>query len=263
MPELKHIALGLIDEPALPMRATMNEENMLSLMNSIVQIGQQLPVQLREQNGRYQIITGHRRFIAMQKLGRETIMSLVLKPGEDMGLAAMIAENSEREEVNRAEEALWLAQICDEHNATEEQLCALVKRSPDYVADSFRLLRNDEQVFRAVLEGKINFSVARELNKCTDEPMRRNYLDQAIRSGTSARVVTDWVKNWKINTGGAPTVIVQPQPSTDPAPAPAYVMACALCGGDKDPYNLITIQIHKWEWEHIQRLVREAAKVDG
>lgn len=260
MPELKHIPLFLIDEPELPMRAQMDEGKLTELMNSIVQIGQQLPVQVREKDGRYEIITGHRRFIALHRLGRDNIMALVLKPGEDAGLAAMIAENSEREDVNRAEEAIWLAQILEKYNATEDQLCALVKRSPDYVADSFRLLRLDSHVFRAVLDNKINFSVARELNKCTDEAMRRNFLDQAIRSGTSARVVTEWVKNWKVNTGGVAIPVTQPAASPDGTPAPAFALSCELCGGSKDPYNLVMIYIHKWELDHIKRMLAEAAR---
>jgi ParB family chromosome partitioning protein len=263
MPELKNIPLHLIDEPRLPMRATMDDEKLTSLMNSIAQIGQQLPIQVRERDGRYEVITGHRRWVACTKLGREHIMALVMKPGEDQGPAAMIAENREREDVNRAQEAIWMAELVEKHNATEDSLCALVKMSPDYVGDNFRLLRTDEQVFQAVLEQKINFSVARELNKCVDLPMRRNFLDQAIRSGTSARVVSEWVRNWRINTGGAPTPVAQPQAEPDGAAAPAYAIACEFCGGHRDPYNMVSIYVHKWELDNMKKIIERLAREGG
>lgn len=260
MPELKHIPLHLIDEPELPMRATMDDEKLMSLMNSIAQIGQQLPIQVRERSGRYEVITGHRRWVACTRLGREHIMALVMKPGEDQGPAAMIAENTEREDVNRAQEAIWMAQLVEQHGATEDSLCALVKKSPDYVGDNFRLLKTDHEVFNAVLERKINFSVARELNKCDDLPMRRNFLDQAIRSGTSARVVSEWVRNWRISTGGQPTPIPQPQESPDPSAVPVYAIQCEFCGGHKDPYNMISIYVHKWELDNMKKIIERLAR---
>lgn len=263
MPELKHIPLGLIDGPDLPMRSTMDEEKLTSLMNSIVTIGQRYPAEVIERDGRYEIRTGHRRYVALERLGRETMMCLVLAPGEDHGAAIMIAENLEREDVNRAEEAVWFAQLMDKHGWDADELVKRTKRSEGYISDSFRLLRQDSEVFNAVLQNRINFSVARELNKCTDEPMRRNFLDQAIRSGTGARVVAEWVSQWRVNTGGAPTPIPQPAPAGGETPPPQQVVACQLCGGHLDPYNLISVFVHKWEWENLQRLVREAAKAEA
>jgi ParB-like chromosome segregation protein Spo0J len=187
-------------------------------------------------------------------------MALVMKPGEDQGPAAMIAENTEREDVNRAQEAIWMAQLVEQHGATEDSLCALVKKSPDYVGDNFRLLKTDELVFNAVLERKINFSVARELNKCDDLPMRRNFLDQAIRSGTSARVVTDWVRNWRINTGGQPTPVPQPQAESGSNAPPSYAIQCEFCGGHRDPYNMVAIYVHKWELENMKKVLERLAR---
>jgi ParB/RepB/Spo0J family partition protein len=260
MPELKNIPLHLIDEPDLPMRASMDEQKLLELQNSITNIGQRLPAEVIEKNGRYEIRTGHRRFVVLQRLGREHMMCLVLQAGEDAGYAGMLAENAEREGVNRAEEAVWMAQLVEKHNTTEDQLCALVKKSPDYVGDNFRLLKTDEQVFTAVLERKINFSVARELNKCDDQPMRRNFLDQAIRSGTSARVVTEWVRNWRISTGGAPTPVAQPQAESDSNGVPAYAIQCEFCGGHKDPYNMVSVYVHKWELENMKKIIERLAR---
>jgi|SRR5215471_1445440 len=252
MPELKHIPLHEIDEPPLPMRAKMDDEGLTRLMNSIVNLGQHTPAHVKLANGRYEIITGHRRYVALQRLGRERMMCLVYGPEENADEALMVSENEDREAVNAAEQALFYAQLLDKHNLDEAGLCARVKRPADYIADRLRLLRKDSEVFTAVLEEKINFSVARELNRCDDEMHRRSFLDQAIRSGTSARVVKTWVDQWRSFANPAQQPTSQP---TEQAPAPAavpYHFGCDVCGGDRDPYNLITINVHKWEWEQMK-----------
>jgi ParB family chromosome partitioning protein len=254
MPELRHVPLSEIDEPALPMRAKMDDTKLAELMNSITNIGQQLPAQVKMVNGRYQIVSGHRRFIALGRMSRDTMMCLVYGPDEKLDVEAMVSENEDREEVNAAEQGLFYAQLMEQRSWGEEELCRAVKRTPDYIADRLRLLRQDPLVFQAVLNGDIPFSVAREVNKVKDEAVRRSYLDQAIRSGTSARVVARWVGEWR---GSLVTANDKPTPPSE-APAPAsvepYHFCCAVCGGDKDPYNLATINVHRWEWEAILRV---------
>lgn len=263
MPELKQIPLHEIDEPTLPMRAKMDDGKLVTLMNSIVNNGQHTPAFVKMVDGRYQIVSGHRRFVALQRLGRERMSCLVFGPDENCDENIKVSENEDREEVNAAEQALYYAQLLDQRGLDEAGLCALVKRAPDYIADRLRLLRQDEMVFQAVLNEEINFSVARELNKVPDQVIRRSHLDQAIRSGTSARVVAQWNSQWRASLAPAPA---SPPPSTDaPAPEapPPYKHCCSLCGGDKDPYNLISIEIHRWEWDRIVQLLREIDKNGG
>lgn len=262
IPKLLRIPLHEIDPPELPMRATMDEGKMRELMDSIAALGQQLPAQVKMVNGRYQIVTGHRRFMACQKLGVKDLLCMVYPKGHEPDAAAMLAENAVRENVNRAEEALWMAQLVEHHGFTEEMLCNKVQRGPDYIGDNFRLLRQDPLVFQAVLERAINFSVARELNKCQDAEHRKYLLDAALRSGTNARTVKMWVDQHK---GFAPAVAGAPTESASTAPIDTPVtspLACALCGGSKDPYNLVNIFIHTWELDRIRQLLAEAARGD-
>jgi len=239
------------------MRAKMDDAKLAELMNSIVNIGQQLPAQVKLVAGRYQIVSGHRRLVALEKLGRDRMMCLVYAPNEVLDVEAMVSENEDREEVNAAEQALFYAQLLEQRNWGEEELCRAVKRSPDYIADRLRLLRQDEMVFQAVLNEQINFSVARELNKVPDALIRRSHLDQAIRSGTSARVVAQWNAQWRASLTPAAANPNPPNAAPAPESAPPFHFACEFCGGDKDPYNLITIQVHKWELERIKKALEQ------
>jgi ParB/RepB/Spo0J family partition protein len=256
--ELRVIPLGLIDEPELPAREAMDSEAMQDLKNSLRDIGLLSPIVVVERGSRYRVVAGHRRLLAARDLRWEQIRCLVYPEGWANDAAAMLHENTMREELNPAQEAVFFAELLDKRKLDEEGLCRLVKRSPAYVAERFKLLRGDEQVFAALRSGQISFAVARLLNRFTDPVWCRYYLDQAIRSGTSSRVVEQWLREWQ---GRPPVSFDTPAPAAAPTTAsapPPNSFACFLCGGSLDPYNLVTVQIHKWELAEVQKMIANA-----
>lgn len=256
MPELRRVPLHEIDQPQLPMRSQMDDAKLHELAQSMAAQGLLQPIGIFPSDGRYEIEFGHRRFLAAQQLGWPDIPALVFSPGELQNGAAMVAENTLREDVNAAEEALFYAQLLERYGWDESTLCDRVKRSPDYIGDRLRLLHQDESIFNAVLQERVNFSVGRELNKCGNEEMRRYFLDQAIRSGTAARVVAQWIRDWQAQQQPQQAAPVAPDVVTPPPPVDPFKPACALCGGDKDPYNLVNIYVHRWELAEIKKVLQ-------
>jgi ParB family chromosome partitioning protein len=258
LPKLARIPLADIDEPKNPGRVAMDTGKMDELKDSMREIGLLQPILLRRVDGRYEIEAGHRRFLAAKALGWSEMHALVFKDDEIVAGAAMLAENIIREDMSAAEEAILFAEAQESLKLDEAGLVARFRRSSDYIADRLRLLRDDPQVFNAQLERKINFSVARELNKCGDESHRRYLLDAAIRGEVGARVVAEWVRDWRRNelpqTTAAPVTVASEAVSTPEPSGPA----CFFCGGAKDPYNLVNVYIHKWELAQIQRALRNA-----
>jgi ParB family chromosome partitioning protein len=262
MAELRNILLSEIDEPPIAIRLTMNDEQLDDLAQSIAAIGLQNPITVIQNDGRYRIVTGHRRYIAHQKINRHDILCLVRQPGEIQEIASMVHENILREDVNPAEESIFYSRLVQECGYTEADLIALTHRSPEYIGDRFRLLRGDEVIFAAVQRGDITFSTARELNKCDDFEMRRFYLDNAIRGGHASRVVKRWVDDWRQNQAQKQAALVQPVGAAAPAEPEPEKFCCALCGGYRDPWNFVNVTIHKMEWDAIQRSLREGAHAD-
>lgn len=282
MPQLKTILLNDINEPVLPVRAAMDETKMTELMESMAALGLLQPIGVkpletgclhcgREEKAHtsrvqcqfymtYEIEFGHRRFIAAQRLHWKEISANVFQPGEDIEGAAMVAENAEREDVTAAEEAILFRQAQERYSLDEEGLVKRFRRSANYIAERLNLLRQDLEVFKALHQRQINFSVARELNKVDNEQMRRYYLDAAIRSGANARNVASWRQQLAAQQAPATTTTPSPEPATETPQQVTPAVACILCGGHLDPYNMISVYIHKWELEHIQKLLRETAE---
>jgi ParB/RepB/Spo0J family partition protein len=253
LPELLTLPLELVDEPPLPARETMDGAALSELKESMSVLGLMSPIVTVKRGKRYVTVAGHRRLLAARGLAWPEIRAFVYPEGWRFQVAAMLHENIIREELNAAQEAVFFAQLLEVHKLNEETLCAAVKRSPDYVGDRLRLLRGDEKIFAKLRDGTIALSVARILNRFTDPLMRNYYLDAAVRSGTSARVVEQWFHDWQAST--LPGANLQPAPAAPGPEAPVIpnAVACFLCGGDKDPFNLLTVYIHKWELAEIRK----------
>ena len=263
MPELRTIALSEIDEPNIAIRLTMNDEQLDELALSIRDIGLQNPITVVEDDGRYRIVTGHRRFIAHQKINAHEILCLVRQPGEIQEIASMVAENVCREDVNAAEEAIFYSRLVEELGYSEADLMDITRRSSTYIGDRFQLLRGDEAVFAALQRGEIPFATARELNRCRDQEMRRFYLDNAVRGGHACRVVKRWIDEWNQNEIRKQQVLVPPPVAAEETAPEPERFCCCLCGGYRDPWNFVTLTIHKMEWDAIQRSLREGATADA
>jgi|SRR5215467_3491030 len=254
-PELQTLDIRLIDEPDLPARETMDVDAMNELRESMSVLGLLSPIVVVKSAKRYQTVAGHRRLLSARALGWSEIRALVYPDGWKHSAAAMLHENIIREQLNPAQEAVFFAQLLETHKLDEESLCAAVKRSPDYVGDRLQLLRGDVRIFQALREGKINVSVARILNRFDTDGMRGYYLEQAVRSGTSARVVDQWYHDWRANQAPGTE---QPPQALQENPRPEVVnspIACFLCGGHLDPYNLISVYIHHWELTQIKKML--------
>ena len=75
MSEFKEILMSEIDEPNEAHRLSFNEAALYELADSIRDMGLQQPIIVAAQDdGHYQIIAGHRRFIAHQILKRRRIV---------------------------------------------------------------------------------------------------------------------------------------------------------------------------------------------
>ena len=238
----------------------MDDGKLAELRESMRLTGLLQAIAVIDRDGRYEIRWGHRRYVCAQDLGWIVIRAEVWHPSEVNDNAGMLAENIFREDLSAAEEALLFQEHREKDNLDETGLCARFHVSPDYLGDRLRLLREDRAIFEALLARRINFSVARELNKCPDEAHRRYLLDVAISTGYSARVMADHVRQWRAQQA-PPAAPAAPQPLTEqPAPSPEYRHECCLCGGYRDPWELVSVMIHKRELEAIQEQLKRAAQ---
>ena len=99
--KVQNISLDLIDEfPNHPFKVLDNDE-MDKLVDSIKESnGVLVPTIVRKKNnGRYEMVSGHRRMRASQLLGLETIPSIVKNLTDDEATIIMVDSNIQREKL--------------------------------------------------------------------------------------------------------------------------------------------------------------------
>ncbi len=98
--KIYEIPLSYIDDfPDHPYRV-LDDEDMNTLMDSIKIRGIITPVLVREkEDGRYEMISGHRRKHACERLGLETIRCEVVDVSRDETIILMVDSNAQRSEI--------------------------------------------------------------------------------------------------------------------------------------------------------------------
>jgi ParB family chromosome partitioning protein len=238
--------LELIDPPSLAMRETFDEAGLAELAESIRQVGVVLPIKLRSRGARFEIIDGHRRYVASLMAGRQTIPSVAVDVGDDLGEALKAHANYWREDVNPAEEAVWFSRLLETHcEGDVDRLCTMLHLKRSYVEDRLLLLEADAEIIAAVREKRIGFGHARELQQVRDRSTRLMYLDSAIRGGATVRLIREWRQRANAAPAGE-----APPPSDGlnqhtGTPAPAFTMSCLCCGSDDAPWEMELIYVHR------------------
>jgi ParB family chromosome partitioning protein len=261
VPELRDLPIALIREPQTAIRTEMDEGKLAELAESIKAIGLLQPISVKTLGEEFEIVAGHRRYMAHVQLKAPTVRAIVYADGEMVPEAAKLAENIIREDVNDADLAFYFAELMEKTHLDTDGVAAMLHRDRGYVEDRLRLLTSDAQVLGALRRGAINFSVARELNKCPDEAYRVYLLDIACKCGYPARVISRMVAEWKQQNSTPGTTQPAAAPPPEAAAQPDVSNACGLCGGNLDPYNLIWVQVHKHEWDWLVKKFREPQEV--
>ena len=100
LPKIFDIPLSEIDDfPDHPYRV-LDDEDMQNLMESIKDRGVITPAMVRKKDdGRYEMISGHRRKHASESLGLETLRCEVVEVSRDEAIILMVDSNSQRSEI--------------------------------------------------------------------------------------------------------------------------------------------------------------------
>lgn len=245
--EFKELPLGLIDDPELPSRTSMDDDAMDELVASIRSIGLQLPLIVHRAGERFNVIAGHRRLLACKRAGLAVAPCIIYPTKDAAHIAIQYAENRFREELNPADEAQLFAELLERDCGGDvDVLCERIGEKRSYVEGRLILMR-DPEIVEALRSGRLpKVGVAHQLLKVTDPVMRRYYLDAAIRGGATVAVVSGWVMDWQANQRA---LSGEPAPASTAAAASAVpqtnYFTCEVCGGTENVHLMVPINVHQ------------------
>lgn len=193
-PRQKNVRVSQLREPALPARASIDDEQLDELEASIRQLGVLQPlVVFPVGEGVYEVAAGHRRLLAARRIGLEYVPVTIREDDHD-AQAVKVHENAFREQLNPVDEALLYAQLYEQLGNDTERVASATGRSRDLIEDRLLLLSGDARIRDALQRGEITLGIAEQLNKLLREEDRGYYLDYVVRAGGSIRIVRQWVQ---------------------------------------------------------------------
>ena len=139
-------------------RKIFDEESLNDLQKSIKERGIIQPIIVRKsnENSKYEIIAGERRWLAAQKAGLHEVPIVVIEADDKKALEFGIVENVQRHDLNAIEEAEGYKRLIDEFSYDQEQVAKFIGKSRSHITNSLRLLSLPHEVVEFVKDNKIS-----------------------------------------------------------------------------------------------------------
>ncbi len=192
---ISEIAIKDIEANPWQPRSKFDEEALDELAESIREIGIIQPITVRVlENGKYQLITGERRFRASKKIGLRKIPAYVRVANDQNMLEMALVENIQREDLNSIEVAISYQRLIEECSLTQENLSERVGKKRSTISNYLRLLKLPAEIQIGLRNAKISMGHARALVNLEDAEDQQYVYEETVKSDLSVRKVEELVR---------------------------------------------------------------------
>ncbi len=186
---VRDIPVELIDRNPYQTRTHFDETALNELADSIKASGVVQPITVRPMAGRFQLVTGERRWLASQRAGKTTVPAIVRQVSNEQAMEITIIENLQREDLNPVEQAHAYDRLGREFGLTQEQMAQRTGKDRSSVSNFLRLLKLPPAVLKFVESGQLSFGHAKAF-MTLDSPEAMLLLAQrAVQLSMSVRQV--------------------------------------------------------------------------
>jgi ParB family chromosome partitioning protein len=178
-------------------RKIFDEDSLEDLTNSIKERGIIQPIIVRKSsndNTKYEIIAGERRWLSAQKAGLHEVPVVVADVDDLKSLEFAIVENVQRNDLNAVEEARGYKRLIEEFSYDQEKVAQFIGKSRSHIANFLRLLNLPEAVLKLIEIQKLSPGHAKILVGLSNAEFVANKM---IEKNLSVRQSENFVKMFK------------------------------------------------------------------
>lgn len=190
------IAIADIEINPYQPRTDFDQVSLHELSESIRVQGLIQPITVRKlDTGKYQLISGERRFRAAKLAGLDDIPAYVRSANDQQMLEMALIENIQRENLNAIEVALSFQRMMEECNLKQEQLGERVGKNRTTITNYLRLLKLPPEIQVSIRDQKISMGHARALINVDDVEKQLFIHQEIIDKGLSVRRVEEMARS--------------------------------------------------------------------
>ena len=190
--DILRIPVDMIEPNPFQPRMSFDQETLEELAESIRTLGLIQPITVRRKNdGRYQIISGERRFRACQMVGMDMIPAYIRDTNDQGMLEMAIVENIQRENLDPIEVAMSYQRLIEEYSLTQEQMAVRVGKKRASVTNYLRLLKLPAKIQHDLKVGLLSVGHAKVLLGVDDINLQEYLCDLVIKDDMSVRQLED------------------------------------------------------------------------
>ena len=193
--DIVRIPIDLISPNPFQPRMSFDSEALEELAASIRSLGLIQPITVRKtEDGKYQIISGERRYRACRIAGMDMIPAYIRSASKQGMLEMAIVENIQRENLDPIETALSYQRLIDECDLTQEQMALRVGKKRASITNYLRLLKLPDKVQHDLKVGLLSVGHAKVILGVEDPAMQQKLCDLVIKEDLSVRQLEDRLK---------------------------------------------------------------------
>lgn len=144
--------------------------------------------------GKYQLISGERRFRAAKIAGLKDIPAYIRHANDQQLLELALLENLQREDLNAIEVALSYKRMMEELEYTQEQVAERMGKERSTVTNYIRLLKLPPDIQLAVRNGRISMGHARAIINVDTIDKQLYIFHEITEKGLNVRQTEDLVR---------------------------------------------------------------------
>ena len=195
---IQELDMKLVDPNKNQPRKYFEPNSLKELSESIKIHGIIQPIVVNaENNGRYTIIAGERRFRASLIAGKTTIPAFIKHYTEKQVKEVSLVENLQREDLNPIEAAKAIKTLMDEYNFTQETVADRIGKSRPLVANTLRLLTLSPSVVALIEKNKISAGHGRCLVTVENPQTQLELANIVIENKLSVRDLEKLIKKYQ------------------------------------------------------------------
>ncbi len=201
--EVREIEIGKIIPNRYQPRQHFDPEALAALAASLKSHGLIQPITVRkEENGKYELIAGERRWRAAQLAGFTAIPAIVKSVQEQELMEWALLENVQREDLNPIEKAQAYQRLLSEFSLTQEAIAARMGMDRSSISNFLRLLQLPEALWSSIASGALTMGHAKALLSLERKEDQLRVAEEIQKKGWSVRQVEALVQ--KIKREGRP-----------------------------------------------------------